>query len=257
MAGDGFLLSVCGRSRSWRACEPYLNPMDSVCLRTASMEWNVPGKHGPHGELFFFLIQKEPALAPVGETFSPLLQGRHSYLLLSLLKVLKKCALVALHLIAEEGRGGEDGCHRPLVWVTIGKWAAQRVQCGRVKSEAWSEDESVSSSGSRESNVGNEALHVIGLYGPGDKISLFLKDWELAKVALSCHMGPWTCSARKCMRPGSWVMPPRGLLSLHECSLSHRGRAVTAKERVGCTRSGGLGSLMRLTQASTEVPAVP
>ena len=34
----------------------------------------------------------------------------------------------------------------------------------------------------------NEALHVIGLYGPGDKISLFLQDWELAKVALSCHM---------------------------------------------------------------------
>ena len=46
--------------------------------------------------------------------------------------------------------------------------------------EAWSEDE----------HVYNEALHVFGLHGPGDKISLslFLKDWELAKVALSCHM---------------------------------------------------------------------
>ena len=54
--------------------------------------------------------------------------------------------------------------------------------------EAWSEDESVSSSGSREGNVGNEALHVIGLCGPGDKISIFFKDWELAKVALSCHL---------------------------------------------------------------------
>ena len=54
--------------------------------------------------------------------------------------------------------------------------------------EAWSEDESVSSNGSREGNVGNDALHVIGLYGPGDKISLFHKDWELAKVALSGHM---------------------------------------------------------------------
>ena len=31
----------------------YLDPMDSVCLRTVSMEWNVPGKYGPHGELFF------------------------------------------------------------------------------------------------------------------------------------------------------------------------------------------------------------
>ena len=37
----------------------FLVPMDSVCLRTASMEWNVPGKYGPHGELFFFLNQKE------------------------------------------------------------------------------------------------------------------------------------------------------------------------------------------------------
>ena len=66
--------------------------------------------------------------------------------------------------------------------------------------EAWSEDEDASSSGSREDNVCNDALHVIGLYGP-DKMSLFLQDWELAKVSLSCHMaldmpcqelnGPW------------------------------------------------------------------
>ena len=55
--------------------------------------------------------------------------------------------------------------------------------------DAWSEGESVSSSDSREGNVGNDALHVIGLHGPRGKISLFLKDWELAKVALSCHMG--------------------------------------------------------------------
>ena len=54
--------------------------------------------------------------------------------------------------------------------------------------EARSEDKGVSSSACREGNVCNEALHVIGLYGPGDKISLFLKDWNLAKVALSLHM---------------------------------------------------------------------
>ena len=54
--------------------------------------------------------------------------------------------------------------------------------------EAWSEDESVSSSHSREDHVCNEALHVIGLYRPGDTVSLFLKDWELARVALSCDM---------------------------------------------------------------------
>ena len=35
-----------------------------LCLRTPSVEWNVPGKYGPHGELFFFLIQTEPATMP-------------------------------------------------------------------------------------------------------------------------------------------------------------------------------------------------
>ena len=55
----------------WEGVWPYLNPMDSVCLRTASVEWNVPGKYGPHGELFFFLIEKEPATVPGSETFSP------------------------------------------------------------------------------------------------------------------------------------------------------------------------------------------
>ena len=85
-----------------------------------------------------------------------------------------------------------------LVWETNGRWAAHRVQWAALRvqwwesgDEAWSEDESVSSNGSRKGNVGNDALHVIGLCGPGDKISLFFQDWELAKVAkvaLSCHM---------------------------------------------------------------------
>ena len=54
--------------------------------------------------------------------------------------------------------------------------------------EAWSEDENESSSGSREGNVCNDALHVIGLYGLGDKIALFLQSWQLAEVAWSCHV---------------------------------------------------------------------
>ena len=54
--------------------------------------------------------------------------------------------------------------------------------------EAWSEDEKETSGGSRESNVCSDALHVVGLHGLGDKISLFLQYWELAKVALSCHV---------------------------------------------------------------------
>ena len=39
------------------------------------MEWNVPGKYGPHGELFFFLIQKEPTIVPDSETFGPFINA--------------------------------------------------------------------------------------------------------------------------------------------------------------------------------------
>ena len=49
--------------------------------------------------------------------------------------------------------------------------------------EARSKDEDECSTASREGNVCNDALHVVGLHGPGDKISLFLQDWELAWVA--------------------------------------------------------------------------
>ena len=34
------------------------------------MEWNVPGKYGPHGVLLFFLIQKKSAIVPNSEAFN-------------------------------------------------------------------------------------------------------------------------------------------------------------------------------------------
>ena len=86
-------------------------------------------------------------------------------------------------------RKRRDGCH------VLGLGDDWKMGCPKSPmwesgGEAWSEDENVSSSGSREGNVCNDALHVIGLYGPGDNdnVSLFLQDWELAKVALSWHM---------------------------------------------------------------------
>ena len=39
-----------------------------------------------------------------------------------------------------------------------------------------------------ENNVGNGSLFVIGLHRSGDAIALFLQDWEVAKVALSCRI---------------------------------------------------------------------
>ena len=88
-----------------------------------------------------------------------------------------KSALIALHVIAEEGRDG-DGCHAPGLgdgW----KMGCPKSPMWESEGEVWWEDKSVSSSGSCEGNVCNDALHVIGLYGSGGKISLFLQDWEL------------------------------------------------------------------------------
>ena len=69
---------------------------DGVCLHTASMEWNVPGKYEPHGELFFFLIMREPATMPDHDNFSPFINADIRTPSFSA-DVLKKCALVALH----------------------------------------------------------------------------------------------------------------------------------------------------------------
>ena len=58
----------------------------------------------------------------------------------------------------------------------------------KSEDEDWQENASVSYGVSRENKVFHGALHVIGLYGPGAKISIFLEDSELARVALSCHI---------------------------------------------------------------------
>ena len=76
----------------------------------------------------FFLIQKERAIAPNSETFSFFFinPGIRSA------DVLKKCALIALRVITEEGR---DGDFKFPSWEKNGKWAARRVQSGRVKTK--------------------------------------------------------------------------------------------------------------------------
>ena len=110
MGAVGFFRSVWEKP-IWEGVWPTWIRLDSACLRTASVEWNVPGKCGPHGELFFFLIQQEPAIAPNSETFSPCTNPDIRTSLFSA-DVLKKCALIALHVMAKEGRYG-DGFQVP------------------------------------------------------------------------------------------------------------------------------------------------
>ena len=70
------------------------------------------------------------------------------------------------------------------------KYGCPKSPIWESEDEAWSEDESVSSSVSRMNNVCNGALHVIGLcVGLVTRsLSLFPEDWELSSVALSCHI---------------------------------------------------------------------
>ena len=59
-----------------------------------------------------------------------------------------------------------------------------------LKSQSWkgecevSEDEQADISSGNI--VGNVAMFIIVLHGSGDAIALFLQDWEVAKVGLSC-----------------------------------------------------------------------
>ena len=116
-------------------------------LRTTATQWNVPGRYGPYGELFFFLLKKEPMVLRELVRFGPSIP----------IEAVKACALVGLHMMAEE--------------------------------DSWRTDSgsSFSSSSSSENNVGDGALFVIRLHGSVDAIALFLQDWEVAMVALSCH----------------------------------------------------------------------
>ena len=162
----------------------FLDPMESVCLRTASMEWNVPGKYGPHGELFFILIQKELATVPVSETFSPFFNADIRILLFSA----DPQEVCAPRLARNCGRDG-DGCHVPALGDER-KMGCPNSPMWESEGEAWSEDEHASSSNSREGNVCNDALHVVGLYGPGDKIFFFPAGLGAGKGGIELSHGP-------------------------------------------------------------------
>ena len=82
----------------------------------------------------------------------------------------KACTLIGLHMMAEEKSW----------WLDSGS--------------------SVSSSSSSENNVGIDALFVIGLHGSSETIALFLRDWEVAKVAVSCHIPLDMFFSRNCMK---------------------------------------------------------
>ena len=69
---------------------PFLDAWDSVRLRTTSAQWNVRRRYVPFGELFFFLLKKEPtilreltwlgpSIRPHGELLLLLMQKKPSF----------------------------------------------------------------------------------------------------------------------------------------------------------------------------------
>ena len=55
--------------------------------------------------------------------------------------------------------------------------------------ESWTESEGISSCEQCEQNVESFALNAMVQDQSGERILLFLEDWELARMTLSCHMG--------------------------------------------------------------------
>ena len=137
---------------------PFLDAWNSVRLRTTSTQWNVPGRYGPRGEPFFFL-QEEPMvireLSRVGPSIRP--HGEQLFLLMQ-----KKPAFVPDSEAFNSFIGN--------------RFRVPGLEGGSEAPE-----------GDQADNVSNEALYVIGLHGSGDKISRYIQDWAVAKVALSCH----------------------------------------------------------------------
>ena len=76
----------------WEGVWPFLDPWDVVGLRTTATVWNVPGEYVPHGELFFFHIEKEPFGLTKAVEFRPCVSA----------ETLKACALIGLHKITED-----------------------------------------------------------------------------------------------------------------------------------------------------------
>ena len=75
LVGAKMLQNKMWEGPCWEGVFPCLDPWACVRLRTASTYWNAPGKCVPHGELFFFLIKKEPVAVSNEVPCKPFLCG--------------------------------------------------------------------------------------------------------------------------------------------------------------------------------------
>ena len=153
----------------WEGVWPYVDPWDSVCLRTASTHWNVQGKYCPHGELFFLLLKKEPTVV-----LSELIEFGQGISA----ETVKACALIGLHMLAEEIALRSDSDPSPDLGA-CGGMAAQKKKFWRSNGVEWAGSEATSSLEYHEHNVGNLALEVVG------------QNWSSEVISFLRRLGGW------------------------------------------------------------------
>ena len=160
----------------WEGVWLCLDPWGVVRLRTSSSSWNDLREYGPHSELFFFLIRKEPVALTQAVPFESFVCA----------ETLKAWALIGLHLLAAKGEAGSSGSQSP---DSADMWRYGCPESTRDSDvESWTESEGASSSEQCQHNVESVALNVLGQDQSSEEISLFLEDWELARVTLSCRI---------------------------------------------------------------------
>ena len=147
----------------WEKVWPCLGPWDSVRLRTASICWNVPGKYGPHGELFSLFIQKKQVVASKEVLPNPCVSAR----------TLEACALSGLHLLAADYGIGSSGCQSLFL--------GDLLKYGCPQSPIWSSPCSASvTSGDDEEFLGTTTsarpLKSLGRIGSNEVEALYLVD---------------------------------------------------------------------------------
>ena len=109
-------------------------------------------------------------------------------------ETLKACALIGLHLLAADYEVGSSSSQ------SLGPGDMWTYGC--PKSPFWSSpcSASVTSGDDEECGHNNEcrAIEVIGQDWSSEVVALFLEDWELGRVALSCHMATgFLCQERR------------------------------------------------------------
>ena len=122
---------------------------------------------------FFFTLKKEPTVIRELVDFGPCVSA----------ETVKARALIGLHTMAEENAfwlGRDLSPDLGDVWRNVCPKSPEWISSGPT-SKAYCCFEFY------EHNFENMAIEVIGQDSSGN-VALFLKDWELGRVALSCHM---------------------------------------------------------------------